>query len=216
MIALWISTLSATAIFGAAAALLSIIAYLPYMLHTLRGHTRPHRACWLIWSVLATISLLSQMYEGATTSLAFSAAQAGCTTLVFLLSVVRGQGTFMSRNDASVLAVAAVGIALWYVTETAAYALFIAIAISLIGGLLTVQKTYWFPDTETISTWGLSFFASCCALLAVGSLDPFLLVYPLYLFVLNGAIIGAWVFGRLPRARQKQDQMGVFRSVRMR
>lgn len=214
MIDVWIATPPARGVFGGLATLLSIIAYAPYILNTMRGYTRPHRACWLIWSVLATISFFSQVYEGATTSLGFAAAQAGCTTLVFLLSVVRGQGTFMSRTDGVVLALAAVGLALWYMTDTAVYALIMAITISLMGGMLTVQKTYWFPDSETMSTWHLSFIAACCAVLAVGSLNWVLLAYPVYLLILNGAIIGAWVMGQMPRARRRQDEMGIFRTVR--
>lgn len=214
MIDLWITAPSARAMFGAAATLLSLIAFAPYILHTLQGYTRPHRACWLIWSVLATISFFSQVYEGATSSLGFAAAQAGCTFFIFLLSVVRGQGTFMTRADASVLIVAAVGLVLWYMTDSAHYALLISITISLMGGILTVQKTYWFPDSETMSTWFLSLVASCCALLAVGSFDWLLMAYPMYLFILNAAIVGAWGLGRLPRARHRQEQFGIFRSVR--
>lgn len=216
MIDLWIATPAMRVMFGGLATLLSIIAYLPYILNTLRGQTRPHRACWMIWSVLATIALFSQLYEGATTSLGFSAAQAGCTTLVFLLSVVRGQGTFMTRTDGVVLAAASIGLALWYLTDTAAYALLLSITISLMGGMLTIQKTYWFPDSETMATWHLSFIAAGFAALAVGSLDWVLLAYPVYLLILNGAIIGAWALGQMPKARQRQEELGIFRSVRAR
>ncbi|SHI04504.1 hypothetical protein [Marivita hallyeonensis] len=202
--------------YGALASILSVFAYLPYIANILRGRTRPHRACWLIWSVLSIISFLSQLYEGAGASLGFAAAQAGSTTIVFLLSVIRGSGTFMGRADGVVLAVAAIGVGLWAITDSAAYALMISITISLMGGMLTVQKTYWFPDSETMSTWVLSFIASCCALLAVGPLDWLLLAYPMYLFVLNGAIIGAWMLGRLPGARERQADMSIFRSVRAR
>ena len=210
----WIFTPEAQGLFGSVATLLSIIAYLPYILHTLQGQTRPHRACWLIWSVLATISFFSQLHEGATTSLGFSAAQAGCTTLVFLLSVVRGQGAFMTRTDATVLSVALLGLGLWYATDSATYASLISIAISLMGGMLTVQKTYWFPNSETMTTWALSFVAACCAILSVGALDWVLLAYPLYLFVLNGAILGAWALGHTAYARRRQSEMGLFRTVR--
>ena len=120
----------------------------------------------------------------------------------------------MTRADAVVLTIAAVGIVLWVMTESAVYALLISITISLMGGMLTVQKTYWFPNSETMSTWVMSFIASCFALVAVGSLDWLLLAYPLYLFVLNGAIIGAWVLGRMPEARLRQDAMGLFQSSR--
>ncbi len=182
--------------FGMVAAALSVIAYLPYMIATLKGHTRPHRACWFIWSVLASIAFFSQLYEGANTSLGFAGAQALCTTMVFLLSLVRGQGTVLARQDWWVLAVAALGVVVWYMTKNAAYALGVTIAISLLGGALTVQKTFYFPHSETMSTWVMSFVAACFALASVGQADWVLLAYPAYLFVLNGAILLAWWRGR--------------------
>ena len=214
MIDLWISTPAMRATFGALAAIISVIAYLPYMLHTLQGHTRPHRACWLIWSALALIAFFSQSYEGATVSLWFSGAQALCTTTIFLLAVVRGQGRFMTRADGSVLCIAGLGLVLWYMTDSAVFALLISITISLLGGILTMSKVYWFPNSETMSTWALSFVASCFALASVGQLDWVLLAYPLYLFVLNGAIVSAWVIGNMPAQRQRQEQMGLFVSRR--
>ena len=45
--------------FGLLSAALSVLAYAPYMRDTIFGQTRPHRACWFIWSVLATISFFS-------------------------------------------------------------------------------------------------------------------------------------------------------------
>ncbi|HKK98396.1 MAG TPA: hypothetical protein VJ928_09450 [Marivita sp.] len=216
MIDLWLDGTAVRAISGAIAALLSVIAFVPYITNTLRGHTRPQRACWLIWSVLSIISTFSLAYEGATASLGFSAAQAGCTTLVALIAIVRGQGAFLTKSDVGVLCLAGSGILLWYATDSAAYALVIAIIIGFIGGLLTIQKTYWFPDTETMSTWVLSFIAAGFALVAVGQYDWVLLAYPAYLFLMYGAIISAWALGHTPRARVRQNQMGVFQSVRSR
>lgn len=185
-----------TTAFGTLAAVLSILAYLPYMVETVRGNTRPHRACWFIWSVLATISFFSQVYEGATASLGFAAAQAGCTSFVLILSFFKGHGALATRADFRALCVAAIGLVLWYLTESAVYALLISIAISLLGGSLTVIKTYHAPQTETMATWVLSLVASCFALATVGEWNWLLLAYPLYLFTLNGAIIVAWILGR--------------------
>ncbi len=120
----------------------------------------------------------------------------------------------MTRTDAGVLGVAGIGVAIWYGSSSAAFALVIAITISLMGGMMTIRKTYWFPDTETMSTWTLSFIASCFALAAVGTWDWILMAYPLYLFVQNGAILVAWVLAHTPAQRQRQEKMGLFTSVR--
>lgn len=182
--------------FGLASGVLSALAYLPYIMDTLSGATRPKRASWLIWSVLSLIAFCSQIYEGASYSLWFAGAQMSGTVIVFVISIWRGSGDLTRKGDLWALAAAALGLALWYQTSNAAYALSITIGISLLGGILTVIKAHRAPGTETMVTWGLSFVAATCAILAVGSLDWLLLAYPTYLFVLNGAIVAAIQTGR--------------------
>ena len=185
------------AFLGLAAGVLSTIAYLPYIIDTLAGRTQPQRASWLIWSVLGSIAFFSQVYEGATASLWFAAVQVSGTITVLLLSIWKGQGSYLRRVDYLALAAAAFGLVLWYFTETAAYALSITIGISLLGGVLTVSKSYHNPESETLVTWVVSLAASACALLAVGKMDPVLLAYPAYLFTLYTLFVGAILLGRL-------------------
>lgn len=181
---------------GLISAFLSLAAFAPYMTDTLRGKTRPLRASWLIWSVLSSISLASQFAEGATISLAYAAAQCGGTIFIFALSIRRGMGTFLKGSDGIVIAAACMGLVIWYVTDNAAYALFLSCAISLLGGSVTVFKSFLDPDSETMSFWTISFVASVFAVLSVGRIDPVLLVYPTYLLILKGAIISAMILGR--------------------
>lgn len=188
--------LPGTLFFALLAAFLSVLAYLPYLRDTLAGSTRPHRASWFIWSVLASISFWSLLYEGAGVSLFFTGAQAGCTSVIFLLSLKCGQGRWITKADGLVLCAASVGLVAWALTDTAIYALALSITISLMGGSLTVLKAYRTPRSETLATWGMSFLASCAAIAAVQAWDPLRLAYPLYLFALNGAIVLAVLAGR--------------------
>ena len=197
MVEFFANPVSLPVAFGLMSGLLSLFAYAPYIRDTLAGRTQPQRASWLIWSVLGSIAFLSQVYEEAGSSLWFAGVQVGGTIAVFLLSIRRGVGGFADGKDCLVLTYAAAGLVLWYATENAAYALAITIGISLLGGAVTVAKAYRAPESETVSTWFLSFVASCCAILAVGAVDWVLLAYPLYLFTLNGAIVGAVMLGRL-------------------
>ena len=185
---------------GVAAALLSIVAFLPYARDILAGRTRPQRASWLIWSVLSCIAFGSQVAEGAGASLWFSMIQCGGTVGIFLLTISRGTGRFLSTADGYVLAAAAVGLGVWAVTEVAVYALAGTITISLLGGAVTIKKAYLNPGSETLSTWIICFVASGLALISVGRLDWALLAYPLYLFTLYGAILIAIALGRTRRS----------------
>ena len=181
---------------GLMSALLGLIAFVPYALNTLRGRTHPQRASWLIWSVLGSIALASQIAEGATDSLWFAAIKVGGTLVIFGLAVFGGRGAFVKRSEAWILVAAAIGIVLWFQTKTPAYALAISISISLLGGVATIRQAYHTPHTENMFMWATSFFASGLAIVAVGRLDVMLLAYPVYLLVLNGGIVLAMLLGR--------------------
>ncbi len=192
---------------GIFAGVLSTIAFAPYIIDTLRGRTHPQRACWLIWSVLGAISFFSQVYEGATASLWFAGVQVSGTIVVCLLSVRNGIGAYISTIDVYVLGAAAFGVVLWYTTETSAYALAISIGISLLGGCLTAAKAYKDPESETLSTWVVSLVASIFAIIAIGSFNPILLAYPVYLFTLYALFIGAILFGRKRYGRWSETDL---------
>ena len=113
--------------FGIASGVLSTFAYIPYIIDTARRRTRPQRAAWLIWSVLGSIAFVSQVYEGATSSLWFAGVQIAGTIIVFSLSIWVGRGNYLAKTDYLILLAALAGLILWYFTETAAYALAITI-----------------------------------------------------------------------------------------
>ena len=192
---------SVLALAGLLSGALSVLAFLPYIRDTLRGRTRPERASWLIWSVLSSTAFFSLIHEGATSSLWFVGVQAAGTICVFLLSIKRGVGGFMRTSDRWVLCAAALGLALWYVTDNAAYALAITIVISALGGAVTVVKAFRSPGTETFSTWLAFLMSSALAVYSVGQLDPVLLAYPMYLATLYTAIVVAMLTGRAKTRR---------------
>ena len=183
-------------LFGIASGILSTFAYLPYAIDTIKGRTQPLRSSWSIWSILGSIAVASQLYEGATDSLWFAAIQVGWTIAIFVLAISKGAGGYLKGSDGLVLVAAAFGLLLWALTDTAVYALVITISISLLGGVVTIMKAYRNPESETMSTWACSFVAAGLAMMSVGKLDWVLLAYPIYLFALNGVIVGAMILGR--------------------
>lgn len=184
------------ALLGVVAAALATVAYAPYLRDILGGKTRPHRATWLIWAVLSALSTASQASQGLSNPLMFSLVQTTATLIVCLLSIRFGLGTCLNRWDLMILVAAGIGLGLWYVTNSAGYALFIAIAISSLGGVATVIKSYRAPGTETLTCWVLNMVGAGLAVAAVQELNWIILAYPLYLFVLYAAIILAILAGR--------------------
>ncbi|HXS14980.1 MAG TPA: hypothetical protein VN711_02540 [Candidatus Saccharimonadales bacterium] len=181
-------------IIGILAGILSASAYIPYIKDVLARKTQPERASWLIWAVLTSIAFFSQFAKGASSSLWLSGLETIGITIVLLLSLKFGIGG-LTKRDLFALFAASVGLILWYFTHEPAIALYIIIGIDAIGTVITIQKAYTHPESETMSTWVLVCCAGILSMIAVGGLNIILLSYPFYIFAANGAIALAMILG---------------------
>lgn len=181
-------------ILGYIAGILSFICYLPYIRDILKGTTKPERASWFIWSVLSSIQLFAQLSKGATNSLWLIGVQTGGVVAIFVLSILYGRGKLLKRDFVALFA-AAFGLFIWYITKEATWALVITVIIDFIGGSLTVIKAYEHPKSETLSTWLLSGIAGIFGSFAVGTFNWVLLLFPVYVIVINFAVVIAIKLG---------------------
>ena len=175
-------------VLGVLAGGIGIADTIPYARDTLRGATRPHRGTWLIWGVLAIVVCLSQHADGASWSLVMAAVQAVLTTLIFVLSIRRGEGG-LSTTELAMIAIAAGGVAGWVVADEPIVATVCVVAADLIGAAMMVPKTYRDPESETLVTFAFASLGGALAAGAVGAVDLSLLLYPIYYCLVNGAIV---------------------------
>lgn len=176
--------MQATVVFGSLAGVTSVLDAAPYVRDVVRRTTRPHRGTWLIWSVLSILAFSSQAADGAAWSIVMVAVDALCTTLILALSVRRGEGG-LSRGDLTILAIATVGVAGWALSSAAMIAtIFIVVADTLAIGLM-LPKTWRDPTSETCAMYALATVSGVLGALAVGDLDPSLLLFPVYFSLAN-------------------------------
>jgi hypothetical protein len=187
--------------FGIASGILSIVMFVPYVRDILRHTTKPQRATWIIWTVLGCISFASQWAKGATDSLWLTGGQTLGVFVVFALAFPYGTGG-LARRDIFSLVAAFSGLVLWYFTKEPLAALMIVIIIDVLGGWLTVLKAYEHPESETLITWILSATSGVLGAIAVGSLNYALLLYPVYLALINGTIAVSILLGRSKKHAQ--------------
>jgi hypothetical protein len=140
--------------------------------------------------VLGSIAFVTQLSEGATSSLWLTAIDSLGVLVTFILSVKFGEGG-LSKRDIYALIGAGIGLILWYFTQHAVVALIITILVDLTGTVLTVIKAYEDPGSETLVTWLGVAVAGLCAMVAVGKIDLILLIYPFYIFLANFAVVVA-------------------------
>jgi ABC-type amino acid transport substrate-binding protein len=174
---------------------INIFGYVPYIRDIKLGKTKPERMSWFIWAVLGSIAFFSQLAEGATDSLWMPGVQTVGVIIIFLLAIKRGTGG-LKRSDIAALIVAVVGLALWFFTREAVWALIFVMIADSAGSLLTVIKTYKDPESETLVAWVFATLAGLLAAIAVGKIDAVLLAYPIYIFFANFSVIVAIYAGR--------------------
>ena len=183
------------AAFGIASGLVQAIAILPYLRDVLAGTTRPHRGAWTIWTVLSVVVLASQGADGARWSLIVVATQAIGCAITLVLSVRRGVGG-TSRIELMLLGIAGLGVIAWQQADDPTLATYAVVAADLIGVGLMIPKTYRDPSSETASTFVMGVCAAILGLAATGFTAPSLIVYPLYLVVVDSALVGVIVLRR--------------------
>jgi hypothetical protein len=174
-------------VLGISAGLIGVADTIPYVRDTLRGSTRPHRGTWLIWGVLAVVVCFSQYADGASWSLIMAAVQALLTTVIFVLSIRRGEGG-VTPVELLMIAIASAGVVGWIVADEPLVATACVVAADLLGAAMMVPKTYRDPESETLVTFAFASLGGALAAGSVGALDLSLLLYPAYYCVINGAL----------------------------
>ncbi|MDP2705762.1 MAG: hypothetical protein Q8O49_00975 [bacterium] len=189
--------------FGYLSGIFILFSFVPYLISIFKKETKPERASWLIWSILGGISFFSQLAKGATDSLWLTGIQTFGDLLIFLFAIKYGIGGLLKR-DIWALAGAGFSLIIWYLTNEPIFALFIAIFIDALGGVLTIMKSYEHPGTESISAWVLTALGGLFAAFAVGQWNFVLLSFPVYIFLISVIILLAEIFGW---KRQPQKQL---------
>lgn len=172
---------------GLIAGFISLVSFFPYLMSTLKGHTKPQRATFAIWSAIDVVMVLSYFASGARETVWMLSVFTLCQICVFLLSLRYGMGG-LDKLDLLCLAGAAIGIAAWILTKNSATALGISMFVEFLGLLPLIKKVYLYPQTENTLSWMLAWLAAFVNLFALTSFQPIILSYPIYLFLSEGAI----------------------------
>jgi hypothetical protein len=182
-------------VLGVLAGVVGVMDTIPYIRGTVWGRTRPHRGTWLIWGALAIVVCLSQRADGASWSLIMAAVQAALTSVIFLLSIRRGEGG-LGTTDLIMIAIAGAGVVGWIVADQPMIATACVVAADLVGAAMMTPKTYRDPGSETLATFAFAGLGGALAAGAVGAVDLSLLLYPAYFCLVNFAIAVLIVYRR--------------------
>lgn len=176
---------------------------LVYIHSIINGETRPHRTTRF---VLLVITLLSTAALWQTKGAAFWLALASLVQalIVFILSIKKGMGGW-SRVDIGCLIIALVGIVLWQTSGQPAIGLLASIVADVVGMVPALIKTYKLPHTEDWRFFAMDTAAGVLSTFALTSYTIYTLSYPLYIVVINAAMVALILIPRHKIAHKPGD-----------
>ncbi|MBU0531580.1 hypothetical protein KJ910_03780 [Patescibacteria group bacterium] len=176
-----------TAFVGKLAGIISLIAFVPYIVAILRRQTKPNRATWWIWTAVGLMLGSSYYFSGASHTIWVPVSYTVGPFITALLSIKYGEGGW-TRFDRWCLIGAGVSLLLWVVFREPLVALTINLIIDLLGALPTIRKAYRKPEEEDRLAWLLFFLGNTCNMFAVEQWNYAIAAYPIYMFLVCGTI----------------------------
>jgi hypothetical protein len=188
-------------IIGYIAGILAFLQLIPYLVSIFRGHTKPERATYAIWSLVNIIIVSSYIASGAHTTIWVGVAYAVSQILVFGLSFKYGVGGF-NKFDVMCLLLALTGAGIWISTSNPLIALYFSLTVKAMGLMPTLRKVYYRPDTENTISWVICATASALNMFALVSFAPNIAILPIYSLLGDGAVALMVLF---PKVRPKRN-----------
>lgn len=176
-----------TDVAGKVAGIVAFIAFVPYILATLRRKMTPNRATWWIWTVVGFMLGASYYSSGADHTIWVPVSYFIGPLAVSIIAIRYGEGGW-TWFDRGCLFVSGVGVVLWWIFNSPLSALLINLSIDFVGGLPTARKVYYKPRSESSVAWTLTFTANAINMFAIERWVFAIAVYPIYMVIGSGLI----------------------------
>ncbi len=176
--------------------IITAVAVVPYVRDMLHGTTRPNLVTWGLWLLIQSIFISAQFSSGASWSVVLPLVEMGTVGAVFFLGLVGYGYKKYGWLDAVCLVIAVAAIVLWQMTDEPMVALVLSVFADFVAVLPTFKKAYFDPKSETPLAYLLVVIASVLAAASTTIFDVANLLWPLYIFALNGAVLCLILLGR--------------------
>lgn len=193
-------------LFGVAAVVMSIIAYIPYVRDIFLGKTKPHAFSWFAWTFILAIVFAAQLVKGAGAGAWFSGFEVIACLFIFILAITRGAREF-PLVDWFALCAALLAMYLWWLTKSPTVAIVLVSIADAIGFVPTFRKGFFYPDEETISLYALLAVGALCSIAALETYNIATLLYP------ASYVCTASLFVFMILLRRSQDAQKYSRTV---
>jgi hypothetical protein len=156
----------------------------PYAIDTVKGRAKPARSARLMFVFLLLITLLQQRAVQSGWLMAVTIGELIGSIGILALALKHGEGG-LSRLDKACYALMAFDVVIWLSTGNALLALHLSVLADLIAFTPTLVKTWHRPHTETPTFFVIGLVAPALNVAAASSFSYAVLLFPVYLVVVN-------------------------------
>jgi hypothetical protein len=160
-----------------------------YIWTILRGQTRPLKATWAVFALVAILGALGARSGGAGPGADVAYVLVGFTAIVFLLSLHYGKPG-VRRMDWLLGMSAVSAFALWKLLGLPpSFAGSMAAAADAVGLSFTLRETFGKPGSESLAAWTIKASGCIVCAAATAQLTYAALVYPLWLVSCDSSLV---------------------------
>jgi hypothetical protein len=182
-------------LFGAAATILAVYAYMPYFYGIYRGVTRPHTFTWGVGAIVTFVAFWAQMSAGAGPGAWMSGYTSFACFGIFLCSL-RYFSAQVRLFDWVCLFASILTIFIWIATDSPFYAVILATLIDVVAFLPTVRKSWARPQDENIQMYFVNIFKFALSVPALQTINFTTALFPVTWVLVNTLFIAFLVWRR--------------------
>lgn len=191
---------------GISAIILTIAAFIPYIVSIWYERTKPHVFTWVIWGTTTFIVFLAQLFDKGGMG-AWPMGISGIITFyVALLAYHKKSDRSISRSDWLFFSIAMAAIPCWYITSSPLSAVLLLTCIDIIGYLPTLSKARSKPFEEQLLLYVLMSLRNILAISALEHYSLTTLIFPVAKIIANIATILVIYRGR-QRVRNRENSL---------
>lgn len=169
-----------------ATSMLNLIGTLYYIAGILKDKVRPNKVSWSIWMVSPLIAALAALSDGAGATQIPGFMSSFLASLVILASFLSKKGFWkVTSLDYLCGFLSVLALIIWYFTKNPIWAIALAILSDLFALMPTLIKSYYHPESESISTYLMGAIAALASFTAITQLKFSFVALPFYYFSFN-------------------------------
>lgn len=171
-------------------AAINIIGSMPYIRNTLRGTTKPNRVSWTLWAIVPFIGVAAALAHGVSWAVLPVFFAGFVPLLVVIASFFSHSGTWkITQFDVICAIFSVLAIIGWIISKNPLVAIALSMTADFFAGIPTLKKSWQHPESETSSPYIAGGLSCTTAFFAVDAWNFASIGFPIYLILMNTAII---------------------------